>query len=148
MSDLAEFIESTYRDIPILKAMGMQVAGYDGSRLELAFPLAQNINDKGTGFAGSLNAAATYCAWSLVHLLMREEGFNHNLAVVSSQVEYQRPVIDDFTVCAALPDADQVAVFLQKLKDKGKASITLEAHIYQGEEQALYYRGIYVAFPK
>ncbi|MCP5302917.1 MAG: YiiD C-terminal domain-containing protein [Pseudomonadales bacterium] len=53
--------------------MGMTVAEYDGNRLSLAFPLAPNINDKGTGFAGSLNAATTYCAWSLLHLFLKQK---------------------------------------------------------------------------
>ena len=145
---LADFVESTYRQIPILSAMGMQVVEYDGHKLSLSFPLAPNVNDKGTGFAGSLNAATTYCAWALVHLLLEQKGMPFNLAVVSSETEYRKPVTQDFIAESSLPSKDQVQLFLEKLRTKGKASLALESRIMQGEEVALDYKGIYVAFPK
>ncbi|MCF7982004.1 MAG: thioesterase domain-containing protein [Pseudomonadales bacterium] len=145
---LPDFVESTFRQIPLLKAMGMEVSRYDGKNLALSFPLALNVNDKGTGFAGSLNAATTYCAWSVLHLLLKQKGFDLNLAVVSSQSEYRLPVTADFIAESSLPSEETVAAFIAKLEEKGKAGLMLESRIKEGEEVAVYYQGTYVAFPK
>jgi len=145
---LPDFVESSYCQIPLLKAMGMTVAEYDGNRLSLAFPLAPNINDKGTGFAGALNAATTYCAWSLLYLFLKQKGFYLDLAVVSSQSEYRLPITADFKVESYLPTTDILKTFVAKLEQKGKGSLVLESRIKQGTEVAVYYQGTYVAFPK
>lgn len=145
---IPEFEEFTHSHVPILKEMGMGVKSYDGQQLSLAFPLANNVNDKGTGFAGSLNAATTYCAWGLIRLLMLEHGFDLNLAVVSSEAEYRKAVTGNFEAESHLPSAEQVDIFLTKLQQKGKGSLVLESVIKQDDEVAVYYKGTYVAFPK
>jgi thioesterase domain-containing protein len=53
------------------------VDSYDQGRLTLKAPFAPNINDKGTVFAGTLNAVATLAGWSLLWLILRE----HNLTL-------------------------------------------------------------------
>ncbi len=143
-----EFFEKAQQQIPLLKAMGMEVAEYDGAALSLVFPLDKNINDKGTGFAGSLNAATTFCAWALIKLLLQDRGMAFDLAVVSSNSEYKKPVTGDFSVKSRLPSKEDAEVFLEKLSTKGKASLAIKATIKQDGEEAVIYQGVYVAFPK
>lgn len=148
MIDIEAFQTDSYKNIPILEKMGMQVVHYDGKQIDLFFPLAENINDKGTGFAGSLSTATTYSAWALIHLLLKEHGFDLDLAVVSSELEFKRAVTEDFMASSRLPCAEEITEFLTKLRTKGKGSIVLESTIKQGNGVALSFKGIYVAFPK
>lgn len=148
MSIIGAFTEFTYREIPLLKAMGMQVSAYEGGQLIMNFPLLQNNNDKGTGFAGALSSAATYCAWAVLKLDMQARGFDHNLAVVSSEIAYHKAVKDDFSAHAQLPAPDEMQGFYDKLEAKGKASLRLSAQIRSSDELAVSYSGVYVAFPK
>lgn len=148
MIDIADFEAYSHKKIPILEQMGMQIAHYDGQQIDLSFPLAENVNDKGTGFAGSLGAAATYSAWALIHLLLREHDLDLNLAVVSSELEFKRAVTEDFVASTRLPATEKISEFLTKLKTKGKGSIVLESTIMQRNEVALSFKGTYVAFPK
>ncbi len=134
--------------IPLLKAMGMEYEHYDGQQLRLTFPLESNINDKGTGFAGSLTAATTFCAWAVVKLLLKQKDLDFDLAVVTSNSEYKVPVTDDFRVESQLPSTESVDTFLDKLRSKGKASLPVSAVIKQGEADAVIYQGTYVAFPR
>ena len=51
--------------MPPVKAMGIELRGFSGDRLQLSAPLAANVNDKGNAFGGSLASAMTLAGWAL-----------------------------------------------------------------------------------
>ena len=60
-------------EIPLTQAMQLEVSAWDGKTLVLSVPLAANINDKGTAFAGSITALGSITGWaaltlSLIHI--------------------------------------------------------------------------------
>ena len=54
--DLTRFIRD---EIPLARAMDLELLAHDGDRLALRAPLAPNVNDKGCAFGGSLVSLMT-----------------------------------------------------------------------------------------
>ena len=64
-------------EIPLSAAMGLKIVdGNDGALASM--PLAPNRNVHGTGFAGSLYAAAALCGWGQVALTLEAAGLEEN----------------------------------------------------------------------
>lgn len=139
------FLLELQRSIPLTRAMAITACDYDGQRLELSAPLDANVNDKGTGFAGSLTALATLAGWSLTTLYARDLGENVNVVAAESHVRYLRPVTADFTAQVSLPDTSLCERFQERLQSRGKASLPLTIQIYDQAELALQLESVYVA---
>ncbi|QEW06145.1 YiiD C-terminal domain-containing protein [Nitrincola iocasae] len=139
------FLRELQQSIPLTRAMAISACDYDGQQLQLSAPLAANVNDKGTGFAGSLTALATLAGWSLTTLYARDQGENVNVVAAESHVRYLRPVTDDFTAAVSLPDTSLCERFCERLQSRGKASLPLSIQIFQGTELALQLESVYVA---
>src|SRR5579884_127869 len=98
MNDIEQALQQTlYEEIPITQQLRVAVQGYDGIRLALHAPLAENINHKGTIFAGSINAVMTLAGWGLVWLLLKESGVAAKVIIQDSSINYLLPVTQDFT---------------------------------------------------
>nr|WP_052063369.1 YiiD C-terminal domain-containing protein [Nitrincola sp. A-D6] len=103
------------------------------------------MNDKGTGFAGSLTALATLAGWSLTTLYARDLDEDVNVVAAESHVRYLKPVTADFSACVELPDTALCERFRERLQSRGKASLPLIIQIFQGAELALQLESVYVA---
>src|SRR5581483_6434170 len=66
-----EIEQYLHRHIPLSAAMGVRVRAASPERVELAAPLAPNINHHETLFGGSGAAIATLSAWTLVNIRLR-----------------------------------------------------------------------------
>lgn len=139
------FLHELQQSIPLTRAMAISACEYDGQQLQLSAPLAANVNDKGTGFAGSLTALATLAGWSLTTLYARDLGENVNVVAAESHVRYLRPVTADFTAQVSLPDSSLCERFNERLQSRGKASLPLTIQIFQEAELALQLESVYVA---
>ncbi len=143
-----EFLNWLKGQIPIINHMGFTPLQWNGSTLKMGAQLEPNVNDKGTGFGGSLATVATLCGWSIVTLYLRDQGRDDNVVIRDSHLEYFLPVTSDFTAVTSLPDSDQLAVFDAKMSDKGRARMDLVIEIEQEGEIALRLTGTYVAMEK
>lgn len=134
------------RHIPLTRAMGIHLARYDADGLALAAPLAPNVNDKGTAFAGSLASIITLSGWSLTHLTLLDHGERANVVIARSRLEYRAPVREDILAECTRPSQAAVARLLADFRKRGKARWELEAVIRAGGITALEFRGLYVAY--
>ena len=139
------FLRELQQTIPLTRAMAISACDYDGQSLQLSAPLAANVNDKGTGFAGSLTALATLAGWSLTTLYARDLGEDVNVVAAESHVRYVKPVTTDFSASVDLPDTSLCQRFQERLQSRGKASLPLTIQIFQGAELALQLESVYVA---
>lgn len=139
------FLHELQESIPLTRAMAISACDYDGKSLQLSAPLAANVNDKGTGFAGSLTALATLAGWSLTTLYARGLGEDVNVVAAESHVRYIKPVTTDFSASVDLPDILLCQRFQERLQSRGKASLPLIVRIFQGAELALQLESVYVA---
>ena len=143
--DAGELQATLDHEIPLSRAIGITVACYDAAGLALWAPLAPNTNHKSTAFAGSLNAVATLAGWGLVWLLLREHGLRGTIVIQESSTAYRLPVRGDFTALCPMPREEDVELFVQALRRKGRARLKLSAEIASDGSPAVTFTGRYVA---
>lgn len=141
--DLESFLHG---QIPLTRALGLQVVENSAQRLVLAAPLAPNRNHLGTAFGGSLHALPTLACYATLWTLLREAGIEGHVVIKRSQVQYRQPVTADFRAICARPDPARAAEFLADLRRHGKARMELDA-IVEGAagRPAVEFTGSFVA---
>jgi thioesterase domain-containing protein len=110
-------------EIPLARAMDVQLGECTGDMLCLRVRQAPNVNDKGCAFGGSLVSLMTLSGWALVELALRERGETCDLYVGESTVHYLAPLWGDFRSEARLADSNHWATFFATLAARGKARI-------------------------
>ncbi len=120
---LVQFIRD---EIPLAKAMELQLGKYDIDTLSLRAPLAPNVNDKGCAFGGSLVSVMTLNGWALVELALRQRGLACDLFVAESNVRYLAPLWQDFRSEARLADEANWSTFFDTLAVRGRARIGID----------------------
>ncbi len=147
-SSATEFLTWLKGQIPLINHMGFLPLQWDGQQLVMSARLEPNVNDKGTGFGGSLATVATLCGWSIITLHLREQGRNDDVVIRDSHLEYFLPVTSDFSAITTLPDQEQLATFDAKMSEKGRARMDLVIEIHQDDKLAMKLTGSYVALEK
>lgn len=132
-----------HNEIPITRAMGIRVAYYDGTSLNLDAPLEPNLNHKSTAFGGSLYSLAVLCGWGLLHLKLADARMHKHIVIQESTIRYLHPVEHDLHAECRLDDA-AFEHFLLTLKKHGRARISLAAVIMQNNLPAVEFTGRYV----
>lgn len=145
MSQHDPFLVWLNEKIPMTHAMAITRCDFTDTGLALSAPLAPNINDKGTGFAGATTALATLAGWSLITRYTQALQLDCEAMIVESQVKYLRPITQDFTAQAELPHATICEAFLEELQQKGRARLLLEISIVENHQPALVVHGSYLA---
>ena len=79
-----------YDRIPLSRAMGVTVLRADLTRVELAAPLAPNLNPHATVFGGSGVSLAILAAWTVLELRERAAGGDAQLVIQRSGMHYER----------------------------------------------------------
>ena len=123
--DAQALVDFARAGIPLLRAMEMRLADYDGEQLALAAPLAPNVNDKGCAFGGSLASLMTLAGWGLLELALRERGMDCDVFVADSQIRYLAPVWEDFRAVARYAEPDALEAFFATLAARGRARIDI-----------------------
>ena len=121
--------------IPLAHAMGVEVHGLDEAGIELFAPLAPNTNHRDTVFGGSASAVAILAAWSALHVRMRAAGLDGRIVIHSNTMQYEHPIVADFTARASPPtpaDWDKLAATLRRGR---MARARIAATLHCGGEQ-------------
>jgi thioesterase domain-containing protein len=134
-----------YRYIPLSAAMGVQVRTASIEHVKLAAPLAPNVNHTETVFGGSAAALATLSAWTLLHLRLEEAGLDARLVIQRSRMEYEKPIPGDFEAVCDFEDASAWERFRTTLARRGRARLTLAAHLVHSIERVASFEGDFVA---
>lgn len=132
-------------NIPLARTMELRVTRYDGAALELAAPLAPNINDKGCAFGGSMASLMTLAGWGLVELALRARDIECDIYVGDSTVRYREPLFGELRATARFVEADALDAFLKTLAARGKARIQVTCAIAGGEREAATLEAAFVA---
>jgi thioesterase domain-containing protein len=120
-----EFLEWLRQAIPLTGAMQIDELDFTGSSVRLSAPLAPNINDKGTGFAGSISGLATLCGWTLLTLWLRERGIDADVMIAKSEQRYLAPVTERLVAEAVLPQEEVVQKFWKHFQVKRRARLPI-----------------------
>ncbi|MBE01887.1 thioesterase domain-containing protein [Marinobacter lutaoensis] len=132
MSQLVLLQKRIHDEIPLSRALGIELQSWDGRTLVLSAPLEPNRNHQGTGFGGSVYAAAVTAAWGLTELALSDLGLKGHVVVQSGTIDYLEPVASDFFVVCRLPGGEIPERFRKSLARHGKARLDLTAEVFCG----------------
>ncbi len=137
--------EKIHNEIPLTKFMQLNIYSLENNTLITKAPLSVNINDKGTGFAGSLSTLVTISAWSSCYLKVKELGYEKSMiAIIKSDTSYKAPITKDMVCKTIMPTSKEVENLKRKLEEKNSASIKIISQIIEDEKVCVEFKGIYV----
>jgi thioesterase domain-containing protein len=140
---LRETTAYLHEQIPLTRAMGAQVAAYDGAQLVVTAPLALNHNHLGTAFGGSLNTLATLAGYAFLWLELHDR--TAHIVIRKSQVQFTRPVRSELRAICYAPDPAALTGFRESFARKGKARLELRVEIIEDGAVAVTFTGTFVA---
>src|SRR5262249_41638629 len=132
-------------NIPLSAAMGVRVTRASPRRVELAAPLAPNINHQSTVFGGSASALAMLSAWTLVHLGLRHERIEAATVIQRNTMHYEAPMQGAFVAVCALTDDPAWRRFVKTIGRHGRGRIAMRAHLLSDGRQTASFEGDFVA---
>jgi thioesterase domain-containing protein len=133
-----------HQQIPLSAAMGVRVSMATPEHVRLAVPLAPNINHNETAFGGSAAALATLAAWALLHLRLADAGLQARLVIQRSSMEYEQPIPGDFEGVCRFTDEAAWERFRATLARRGRARLTLAAHLVYDARRVATFEGDFV----
>lgn len=140
-----EIEQYLHRHIPLSAAMGVRVRVATPERVELAAPLAPNINHHETLFGGSGAAIATLSAWTLVNLKLRHARVRARLVIQRNAMSYDEPIEGDFVALCEQPEESLWQRFLTMIERRGRGRITMTAQLLYRSRPAASFEGDFVA---
>ncbi|HIG40467.1 MAG: YiiD C-terminal domain-containing protein [bacterium] len=146
ISSIELLVEAYHTLIPISQHMGITVDAYDGNSLTIKAPLENNINHQNSAFGGSLFSLAALAGWGIIQLKLSELNLSANTVIAGGDVSYSAPVFEELVCQCRLPD--EYDTFVDRLKSKGRASITLQSNFMVDASIAMAFSGRYVVLPE
>ena len=134
-----------HQQIPLSAAMGVRVSVATPQRVLLSVPLAPNVNHNDTAFGGSAAALATLSAWALLHLRLERAALQARLVIQRSTMEYEQPIPGDFDGVCQFADEPAWERFRATLVRRGRARLTLAAHLVHETRRMASFEGDFVA---
>lgn len=143
---LANFNQTTLEQIPILQYMGISFSEFKEGAMRTDMPLAPNINDKNTGFGGSIVTMATITGWALLSILLNKDDKKYDVVIVESNTHYKLPVTTDCYGIARLNEG-QILKLLRDLVISGKARTHIDVAIHVDDQEVATFHGQYYVRP-
>lgn len=131
------------KHIPLVTAMGVTFCERDDHWF-LEAPLAPNSNHMGTGFGGSIASLATLAGWAQTWMLLPSPEAIE-IVIAESCVRYLKPALGLLIATAEAPGEAGIERFLQRLEQRGRASIDLITHVHSNNVAAATLKGKFVA---
>jgi len=125
--------------------MAVSVVSVQSDSVILRAPLAPNINHRETVFGGSASALAILAAWSLLHVRLTNENIASRLVIQRNTMEYDQPILGDFTAHSSLAQPDRWDRFTRMIARKGKARIAVASSLQYGGNVVGRFSGEFVA---
>jgi thioesterase domain-containing protein len=132
-----------YNNIPLAKAMDVEVIDISKDSLTLKAPLSSNCNMHGTAFGGSLSSIALLTGWSHIHTRLDGEWLTKGeLVIAEANVIFSRPVDTDL-VSRAYITPENFNEFVENYKLKGKAKVEVDIEVLTDNGPGCRMKGIY-----
>lgn len=127
--------------------MGIEIYMWNGSQIELAAPLAPNLNDKGTAFAGSIDALLDLAGWSVITLALRDAGLEADVMIVKSTTEYLAAIRSDMTAASEISGREFNRI-VDELDKGGRSRVELEVRLCSNDRMCAHMNAGYVVIGK
>lgn len=140
-----ELEQYLHTHIPLSRDMAVSVVSVDEDSVILSAPLAPNKNHRNTVFGGSASALAMLACWSLLRTRLLRERINSRLVIQRNTMDFERPIVGDFTARATLEEPENWDAFTRMLTRKGRARVTAQAVLEHEGNVVGKFRGEFVA---
>ncbi len=130
-------------EFPLARHSGILVERADEDGIVLSAPLAQNSNDKGTAFGGSLFSVAVLTGWAWVARYLAAADVAADAVIQESTIRYVLPVQGVLRATLVPPKTAHVEKFRKMLQRAGRSRIRLWVDIRLGQEVATEFEGVY-----
>ena len=140
----AQLQQVLHSEIPLTKAIGIEVDSVADNRVCLTAPLENNINHKLTVFGGSLYSVSVLTGWSMVYVLLKKLNIDAHIVIQHSEIEYLHPVKENFEACCEVVSEATINKFEKMYKRKGRARIMLDVTVMADNKRAVHFSGDYV----
>ncbi len=118
-----------HEEIPLAREMKVDIRSWTDQGLVIEAPLAPNINHHGTFFGGSAAALGILAGWSLVHLLVLDEGLKAEIVIQRVAVRYQSPAPGPVSARARIPAPSAWNRFLAGQRRHGMARLRIRVEL-------------------
>lgn len=139
-------VSRIHAEIPLTRAMAIGVDYFNGHELALKVPLAPNINDKHTAFAGSITSLGCITGWCLLTLWAEREIGACQVAIYDAHFAFKKPLRGDFTATAILPGPEMCKTLHYAVTRRGKGKITLKIVLADADGTAVVLNGTYAVW--
>jgi thioesterase domain-containing protein len=143
---LSPFTAHLHEQFPLAKYMQVKVESWENSTLRITAPLAPNVNHSDTAFGGSISTLGILAGYTLIYIALKERQISNRIMIQNSNTDYRRPIDADLTAVATLPAGEVLEEFLEGLRRKRRARLSVEAQILSDKVPAAVHTGIYLAF--
>jgi thioesterase domain-containing protein len=140
-SELEKYL---FDSVPIAQSLGIQVIEVELDRVSTSTPIQPNKNHLNTVFGGSSSMVCILTAWSLFQNRMISNHLDGQIMIRKQTVNYFKPITSDFVCDAYFNDDLDWDVFLSTFDRMHKARLGITARIYQDEQLAVEFEGMFV----
>ena len=141
LADLASLQAYLTARIAPARALGVRVESVDP--VTLSAPLDANLNDKGTGFAGSLFSVAALAGWALVTRWCAAEPIDAEVMLQSSRARFLAPARAEFRAIAHELAAHQRDKLARSLVRGGRGRAEVKVDVKCDEQLVMSFSGVY-----
>lgn len=134
-----------YEQIPLSKAMEVQVVEVTSNLVILAAPIKPNINHRSTVFGGSASALSILSAWTLINFRLQSEAIQTRLVIQKNSISYDQAITNDFEAVCSLTDQQVWVKFCKILQRKKKSRIMVNSSRQCQGQQVGEFTGVFVA---
>lgn len=124
--------------------MGLRVHHASRERVEIALPLAPNVNPHGTIFGGAQTAACLVGGWMLMFDAFARAGVSAQVVGKEARCEFLAPAAGDCLVVTTWEQAD-IDSLLARFAENGRARQPLLTVVRYGDVEVSRLQGLYTA---
>jgi thioesterase domain-containing protein len=130
--------------VPLSRHMGLRVHAATPDRVEIALPLAPNVNPHGTIFGGALAASCLVGGWMILFAAFARARIPAQIVGKEARCEFLAPATGDCRVVTACEPAVLDAL-LGRFGEHGRARQELLTVVRLGEIEVARVQGLYTA---
>lgn len=124
-----------------VRALGLEVESAEP--VIIAAPLEPNINDKGSGFAGSLFSVAALAGWAHVTRWCASQSLEAEVMLQASKAQFLAPARGRFRATALEPSQTQQEKLARMLARSGRGRIEITVTVSCDQTPVMTLAGVY-----
>lgn len=140
-SELEKYL---FNSVPIAQSLGIKVIEVESQHVSTSTPIQPNKNHLNTVFGGSSSMVCILTAWSLFQNWIITNHLDGQIMIRKQTVNYFKPITSDFVCDAYFNDDLDWDAFLNTFDRMHKARLGITARIYQDEQLAVEFEGVFV----